>query len=47
MILELDFRCIYYHHTLARVNVYTLDFYSKLCTEISEEEMHEMKNEID
>ena len=46
-ILELDFRYSYYQHTLAHVNVYTSDFYSKLCAGISEEEMNEMKIEID
>ena len=33
-------------HTLACVNVDVSDFYSKLCAEISEEEMCEMKTEI-
>ena len=27
-LLEVDFRCLYYQRTLARVNVYTSDFYS-------------------
>jgi hypothetical protein len=45
--IELDFRGSRNTHTLARVSVYMSDFYSKLCAEISEEEMHEMKMEID
>ena len=46
-ILELDFRCTYYHRTLTRIIVYTSDFYSKLCTEILEEEMCEMRREME
>jgi hypothetical protein len=45
-IVELDFRYSNNQRTLACVNVYALDFYSKLCAGISEEEMREMKIEI-
>jgi hypothetical protein len=43
-IVELDF--LYHRRSVARVNVYASDFYSKLCAGISEEEMLEMKIEI-
>ena len=45
--LELDFRCIYYHRTLAHINIYTSDFYTKLCGGLSEFEMNVMKSEME
>ena len=44
---ELNFRDIFYHRTLARINLLTTDFYTKLCAQLSEFEMDVMKKEIE